>query len=126
MTAPSCQSQQRAETLRHDSDDVTRLADWLLHMQGTFEFLMQDSIVKDHVAFLKRSEEWLRASGGDVRAAVIEESDFGQFINLIEIRNVRLKVETQTGKKWEVLSLPDSLAKKVAVVLRAALSKGAA
>jgi len=75
MTAAPQSFQQTAETLRQHDADVVRLADWLLHMQGTFSFLMHDPIIKEHVGFLKRSEDWLRSgASGDVRAAVIEEA----------------------------------------------------
>lgn len=41
-------------------EDQGRLADWLLHMQGTFKFLENDPIVQEHIAFLRRSEAWIR------------------------------------------------------------------
>jgi hypothetical protein len=43
------------------NEEITRLADWLLHMQGTFKFLEHDPVIKDHITFLKRSESWIRS-----------------------------------------------------------------
>lgn len=42
-------------------EEITRLAEWLHHMQGTFTNLMGDTVVQEHVSFLKRSEDWVRS-----------------------------------------------------------------
>ena len=43
-------------------DDKLKLADWLMHMQGNFECIASDPIVRDHISFLKRAEAWIRSS----------------------------------------------------------------
>ncbi len=44
-------------------EEIIRLADWLIDMQNNFIFkgLEGDPVVKEHVAFLKKAEVWLRA-----------------------------------------------------------------
>lgn len=37
-----------------------RLANWLKHMQGTFDFLRNDPIVQEHIDFLVEAETWVR------------------------------------------------------------------
>jgi hypothetical protein len=44
-----------------DDDEKTKLADWLVHMQGNFDCIANDPIVREHIAFLKRSEAWIRS-----------------------------------------------------------------